>query len=147
MQPRGSCFWVATVLGVLSALPAWAGENMVTILCSPDPAWCEAVKREFGKTGVQTEFVRLSSGAALARLRAEKANPTFDVWFGGSGDSQWVAEAEGLAEFFRPKAWGDLRPQLTKAVDGHDIPPYTGIHGFGVNEKILKEKNLPVPET
>lgn len=133
---------------VLCAPPAAAGENKVVILCSPDPAWCEAVKREFSKaTGIQTEFVRLSSGAALARLRAEKTNPTFDVWFGGSGDSQWVAQAEGLAEFFRPKAWGDLRPQLARAVDGHYIPLYTGIHGFGVNEKILKEKNLPVPET
>jgi hypothetical protein len=56
--------------------------------------------------------VRLSSGAALARLRAEKAAPTFDVWFAGSGDSHWVAQAEGLTEFFRPKAWGELRAQL-----------------------------------
>jgi iron(III) transport system substrate-binding protein len=136
------------VLVVLSTLPAWAGEKKVTILCSPDPAWCEAVKREFSKaTGIQTEFVRLSSGAALARLRAEKANPTFDVWFGGTGDPHWVAQADGLTEFLRPKAWGDLRPQLTKAVDGHYIPLHTGLHGFGVNEKILKEKNLPVPET
>ncbi len=148
MRQRSIWVWVATVLAVVSVVPAFAGENKVTILCSPDPAWCEAVKREFSKaTGIQTEFVRLSSGAALARLRAEKANPAFDVWFGGSGDSQWVAEAEGLAEFFRPKAWGDLRPQLSKAVDGHYIPLYTGLHGFGVNEKILKEKNLPVPET
>ena len=138
---------VATILVVLSVVPAWAGENKVTILCSPDPAWCEAVKREFSKTGTQAEFVRLSSGAALTRLRAEKANPTFDVWFGGTGDPHWVAQADGLTEFFRPKAWGDLRAQLTKAVDGHYIPLTTGLHGFGVNEKLLKEKNLPVPET
>jgi len=139
---------LAMALVVLWALPVRAGENKVTILCSPDPAWCEAVKREFSKaTGIQTEFVRLSSGAALARLRAEKASPTFDVWFGGTGDPHWVAQAEGLTEFFRPKAWGELRPQLTKAVDGHYIPLHSGLHGFGVNEKILKEKNLPVPQT
>jgi iron(III) transport system substrate-binding protein len=69
------------------------------------------------------------------------------VWFGGSGDSHWVAQADGLLEFLHPKTWGDLRPQLTKAVDGHYTPLYTGLHGFGVNEKILKEKSLPVPET
>ncbi len=148
MRQRGSLMLLASVLAVLFTIPAVAGENKVTILCSPDPAWCEAVKREFSKAaGIQTEFVRLSSGAALARLRAEKVNPTFDVWFGGSGDSHWVAQADGLLEFFRPKAWGDLRAQLTKAVDGHYIPLYTGLHGFGINEKILKEKNLPVPET
>jgi iron(III) transport system substrate-binding protein len=148
MRRNGVLILLASVLTVLCALPAWAGENKVTILCSPDPAWCEAVKREFSKaTGIQTEFVRLSSGAGLARLRAEKANPTFDVWFAGSGDGHWVAQAEGLLEFFRPKAWSELRPQLTKAVDGHYIPLYTGLHGFGVNEKILQEKNLPIPST
>ncbi|HEV8676584.1 MAG TPA: ABC transporter substrate-binding protein [Methylomirabilota bacterium] len=125
-----------------------AAQGRVNLLCSPDPAWCEAVKRDFNKaTGIQTEFVRLSSGAALARIRAEKANPTFDVWFGGSGDSHWVAQAEGLLEFLRPKAWGELRPNLTRAVDGHYIPLYTGLHGFGVNDKLLQEKQLPVPAT
>ena len=69
------------------------------------------------------------------------------MWLGGSGDSQWVAQAEGLTEFLRPKAWGDLRPQLVKAVDGHYIPLYSGLHGYGVNDTILKEKNLPAPET
>ena len=138
------------VLGVLAlgAGPSVEAQERLNLLCSPDPAWCEAVKRDFTKaTGIQTEFVRLSSGAALARLRAEKANPAFDVWFGGSGDSHWVAQAEGLLEFFRPKAWGELRSQLTRMVDGHYIPLYSGLHGFGVNEKILQEKGLPVPET
>lgn len=145
---KGLLALLAIALAVLCTVPVWAGENKVAILCSPDPAWCEAVKREFSKaTGIQTEFVRLSSGSGLARLRAESANPTFDVWFAGSGDGHWVAQAEGLLEFYHPKAWGELRPQLTKAVDGHYIPLYTGLHGFGVNEKILQEKNLPVPTT
>ncbi len=52
-----------------------------------------------------------------------------------------------MTEFLKPKAWGELWPQLTKAVDGHYIPLYTGLHGLGVNEKLLKEKSLPVPET
>ena len=150
MKRRGeiSSALVVILLAVLCAVPVWAGENKVTILCSPDPAWCEAVKREFSKaTGIQTEFVRLSSGSGLARLRAESASPAFDVWFAGSGDGHWVAQSEGLLEFYHPKAWNELRPQLTKAVDGHYIPLYTGLHGFGVNEKILKEKNLPVPTT
>ncbi len=148
MRRTSALVLLAAALAVLLVMPAFAGENKVTILCSPDPAWCEAVKREFSKaTGIQAEFVRLSSGAALTRLRAEKANPAFDVWFGGTGDPHWVAQADGLTEFFRPKAWGGLRAQLTKAVDGHYIPLTTGLHGFGVNEKLLKEKNLPVPAT
>ena len=147
MKRTGALVRLAVGLAILCALPAWAGENKVVVLCSPDPAWCEAIKRDFGKTGTGLDFVRLSSGSALARLRAEKANPTFDVWFGGSGDGFWVAQAEGLVEFYHPKAWPELRPQLTKPVDGHYVPLYSGIHGFGINEKILQEKNLPVPST
>jgi len=148
MRTRVGVAIVVLALVALTAGAAGAADGRVNILCSPDPAWCEAMKREFGKaTGIQAEFVRLSSGAGLARIRAEKGSPTFDVWFGGSGDSHWVAQAEGLLEFFRPKAWGELRPQLTRAVDGHYIPLYTGLHGFGVNEKLLREKSLPVPET
>ena len=146
MKRMGMVLLLAIGLAILCAPPALAGEKVV-VLCSPDPAWCEALKREFSKTGTTLDFARLSSGSALARLRAEKANPTFDVWFGGSGDSYWVAQAEGLMEFYHPKAWPELRPALTRAVDGHYIPLYTGLHGFGVNETILKEKNLPVPET
>ena len=58
-----------------------------------------------------------------------------------------MAQAEDLLEFYHPKAWPELWPQLTKAVDGHYIPLYSGIHGFAVNEKILQEKSLPVPST
>ncbi len=147
MKSLGVAVLVALGIGLVCVPSAVAGER-VNYLCTPDPAWCEAIKREFGKaTGIQAEFVKLASGASLARLRAEKANPALDAWVGGSGDSLWVAQAEGLLEFYRPKAWGELRPQLTKAVDGHYIPLYTGIHGFGVNEKILQEKNLPTPST
>jgi iron(III) transport system substrate-binding protein len=139
---------VVVIALVALAAGSASAQGRVNMLCSSNPEWCEAVKREFGKaTGLQVEFVRLSSGAALARLRAEKGSPAFDVWFGGSGDSHWVAQADGLTEFFHPKAWSELRPELTRAVDGHYIPLYTGLHGFGVNEKLLRDKGLPVPET
>ena len=87
--------------GVASAAPA----GKVTVLCSPNPAWCDAVKAEFPKaTGLQVDFVRLSSGEALARLRAERQNPSFDVWFGGTGDPHLQAAEEGLTvEYKSPK--------------------------------------------
>ncbi len=131
-------------LGVASAAPA----GRVTVLCSPNPAWCDAVKAEFPKaTGIAMDYIRLSSGEALARLRAERQNPTFDVWFGGTGDPHIVANEDGLTEFYRPKAWNDLRPELRDAVAGRYIPLYAGILGWALNERLLKEKGLPVPRT
>ena len=44
---------LALGIGLLWMPAAMAGENRVNLLCTPDPAWCEAVKREFSKsTGV-----------------------------------------------------------------------------------------------
>jgi iron(III) transport system substrate-binding protein len=135
---------VMVSFGVASAAPA----GKVTVLCSPNPAWCDAVKAEFPKaTGLQVDFVRLSSGEALARLRAERQNPSFDVWFGGTGDPHIVANEEGLTEFLRPRAWTDLRAEFREAVAGKYIPLYAGILGWAVNERLLNEKNLPVPRT
>lgn len=137
---------VAAVALIAGADPAPA-QQKVTVLCSPNPAWCDAIKAEFGKaTGIQLDFIRLSSGEALARLRAEKGRPSFDVWFGGTGDPHVVAAEEGLTEFYKPKAWDDLRPQFREAVAGKYIPLYAGILGWAINDKLLKEKGLPVPK-
>jgi len=142
---------VALVLATLSAVSA-APAGRVTVLCSPNPAWCDAVRAEFPRaTGIQVDFVRLSSGESLARLRAERQNPSFDVWFGGTGDPHIVANEEGLTEFVRPDAWGDLRAQFRDAVTGPRgpmyIPLYAGILGWALNERLLRSRNLPTPRT
>ncbi len=145
MRQRVIVALLAAVAVLAGAGPASA--QKVTILCSPNPAWCDAVKAEFGKaTGIQLDFIRLSSGEALARLRAEKGKPSFDVWFGGTGDPHVVAAEEGLTEFFKPKAWEDVRPQLREAVAGKYIPLYAGVLGWAVNDKLLKEKGLQPPK-
>jgi len=138
---------VGLVLATLSGVSA-APAGKVTVLCSPNPAWCDAVKAEFPKaTGIGGDFVRLSSGEALARLRAERQNPSFDVWFGGTGDPHIVANENGLTEFYQPKAWADVRPELRQAVAGKYIPLYAGILGWALNDRLLKEKGLPAPRT
>jgi iron(III) transport system substrate-binding protein len=135
---------IVASLGVVSAAPA----GKVTVLCSPNLAWCDAVKTEFPKaTGLAFEYVRLSSGEALARMRAERQNPSFDVWFGGTGDPHIVANEEGLTEFVQPRVWNDLRPEFRDAVARKYIPLYAGILGWAVNERLLREKGLPVPQT
>ncbi|MGH2403814.1 MAG: ABC transporter substrate-binding protein [bacterium] len=136
---------VFAAIGVAHAGPA---SGRVTVLCSPNVEWCDLLKASFPKpTGIQLDFVRLSSGEALARLRAEKANPIFDVWFGGTGDPHFVANEEGLTEFYRPRAWNDLRAEFRDAVGAKYIPLYIGILGWAVNGRLLREKNLPEPKT
>ena len=130
--------------GAAHAAPA----GRVVVLCSPNPAWCDAVKAEFPKAaGIAVLDVRLSAGESLTRLRAERQNPTFDVWFGGTGDPHLTAVEDGVTEFYKPKAWDDLRPLLRNAVGGRYIPLYAGILGWAINNHVLDEKHLPAPRT
>ena len=52
---------------------------------------------EFTKdTGIKIEYLDMSSGEVLARIRAEKGNPLADIWFGGGVDSFIAAQNDGL---------------------------------------------------
>lgn len=136
--------FIGVVMVVLLGL---ASAQSVSLLCSPDLAWCEQLGPAFkAATGQDLEFVRLSSSEALARLRAEAANPTFDVWFGGTGDPHLVAFNEGITEFYKPSSWDALIPSLTEAVGETYIPLYTGALGFVVNEAVLEAEGLPIPQ-
>src|SRR5574344_2761999 len=55
------------------------------------------LSKEFEKdTGIKVNFVRMSGGETLSRIRAEKASPKASIWYGGSADSYVVAKKEGL---------------------------------------------------
>ena len=72
----------------LFATAATAGaQGNLTFVCGAQADWCQVVANAYKKeTGGEAKFLRLSAGESLARLRAEKANPSFDVLFGGTGD-------------------------------------------------------------
>ncbi|WP_418361673.1 hypothetical protein [Sutterella wadsworthensis] len=54
---------------------------------------------EFTKdTGIKVNFLRFSSGEALARLTAEKKNPQVDVMLGGPADTYAAGIKEGIFE-------------------------------------------------
>lgn len=132
-------------LGVAQAGPS---PGRVSVICVPALAWCNAIKAGFPRaTGIALDFLRMSSGEALVRVRAERANPLFDVWFGGPGDSMYVASEEGLTEFFRPRIWNDLRTELREVTEGKYVPIYTGVLGWALNPRLLREKNAPEPKT
>ncbi len=58
---------------------------------------------EFTKdTGIKVNFLRFSSGEALARLTAEKGNPQVDVMLGGPADTYAAGIKDGIFEGYRP---------------------------------------------
>ncbi len=72
---------------------------------------------EFEKaTGNHVNFIRFSSGEALARLIAEKGNPQVDVLFGGPVETFTAGEEQGIFDVYVPPA-ADL-PARFKSTKG-----------------------------
>lgn len=98
------------------------------------------------KTGIKVEYVSMSTGEALAKIKAENGNTTNDIWFGGGVDSYIAARDLGYLESYTSKEADKINDKY-KEKDGY----YTGLAlvpvGFIVNEEILKEKNLEAPTT
>ena len=130
----------------LNALPAMAD---VTIYCSTEEEWCQAMVIGFtDATGIDVNMTRKSSGETFAQIKAEESNPKGDVWWGGTGDPHLQAAEEGLTEPYVSAMRDQLHPwaiaQATSAGD-RTIGIYSGALGFGYNTDLLAADNLSEP--
>ena len=123
-----------------TAAPKAALKGDLNLLCTPQEIWCQGMKKEFEAKypGVTVNYVRLSSGESLTRLRNEKVNPQFDIWWGGPADSFIAAKKEGLLEPYKTAAQANLiDPKLM--IDQDATPQWVGIYvgslGFATNTK------------
>lgn len=96
------------------------------------------------ETGVKVNFIRLSSGEALARVIAEKNNPQIDVLFGGPADTFAAGVKEGVFEPYNPKG-ADKIPAKYKDPSNYWIGVAVDPISFMFNAKYLKDNNIPVP--
>jgi iron(III) transport system substrate-binding protein len=96
------------------------------------------------KTGIETVYVRASTGETLNRIRAEQARPQASVWFGGPGDSYRVAQDEGLLEAYISPSAESIADQF-KDPDGYWTGLYTSNLGFASNRGLLAERGIEVP--
>ncbi|MEO3778388.1 ABC transporter substrate-binding protein [Micromonospora sp. B11E3] len=120
--------------------------HVVHVVCGATEDWCAATTKKFTETtGVKADFVRLSSGEALARIKAGKSNAEFDVWYGGPADGYAAAGAEGLLEPY-VSANASVIPNKYKDPQGVWTGVYVGALGFCSNTKLLAKKGLEVPD-
>jgi iron(III) transport system substrate-binding protein len=121
------------------------GSGSLTILGTPQEEYIQGVAKAFeAECGIKTSYVRLSSGEAVAKLTADKANPQFSVWWGGPADGFIAANNAGLLEAYKPKLF-DTIPAQYRDPNGVWTGIYVGALGLAVNTKVLKDKNLPEP--
>ena len=120
-------------------------EDTLTVLCTPQEDWCQAMVAAFQEeTGIETSYVRLSSGEAFARLQAGADNPEFSVWWGGPADAFVAANEEGLIEPYVSPSAADIADDQ-KGADGIWTGVYVGALGFCSNTAVLGELGVDVP--
>jgi iron(III) transport system substrate-binding protein len=141
-------FGLTLLILLVAGVSLVAQQNVVTLYGSAEPRSVEALAEGFEKAypGARVDWIRMSSGETLARLRAEKGNPQADVWWGGTTDPHSIAALEGLTEDYRPSNWRELDPRFRDPLGGWKvIGVYVGALGLSVNEGVLRKKGLPVP--
>lgn len=135
---------VAAVFAAAVAWPAVAADTVNVYSIWPEN-WARPMFEEFEKsTGVKVNFVRFSSGEALARVIAEKNNPRVDVLFGGPVETFAAGINEGLFEPYRSPSFVKLPPRFKQA-DGLWTAIADDPLVFMTNAKFLKENNLKPP--
>jgi len=137
---------LAMVVVVAWALPAQGGQvlHMYTAL---DTAESQLYIPEFEKdTGIKVQWVRLSSGEVLARLRAEAKNPQVSIWYGGPSQDHIAGKKAGMPAPYKPPL------EWTLPANGHDpewqwVGYYFGAIGFASNTEFLKRAGVPAPSS
>jgi iron(III) transport system substrate-binding protein len=135
---------LAMVGGAAWVMPAHAGQvlRMYTAL---DTAETQLYIPEFEKdTGIRVEWVRLSSGEVLARLRAEAKNPQVSIWFGGPSQDHIAGKKAGTSAPYKPPLDWTLQANAHDP-DWHWVGYYFGAIGFGSNADFLKKAGVPAP--
>src|SRR3989454_10865670 len=137
--------WTLLALSAqFAALPALAADTMNAYSIWPEN-WARPMFEEFEKaTGIKVNFVRFSSGEALARVIAEKNNPQVDVLFGGPVETFAAGINEGVFEPYKPPSFARL-PARFRHPDGQWVAIADDPLVFMSNTKFLKESNLRPP--
>lgn len=101
--------------------------------------------QEFEKqTGIKVNFLRFSSGEALARVMAEKNNPRIDVLFGGPVETFAAGIKEGIFAPYKSPSFDKL-PARFKQSDGMWTAIADDPLVFMTNGAFLKTNNLKPP--
>jgi iron(III) transport system substrate-binding protein len=138
--------WLLCLLAGAVLLPASAlAADTVNAYSIWPENWARPMFQEFEKaTGIKVNFVRFSSGEALARVIAEKNNPRVDVLFGGPVETHAAGIKEGIFEPYRPPAFPALAARF-KHAEGQWVAIADDPLVFMSNVKFLKEHGLQPP--
>lgn len=132
----------------LSAGSAMAAGEL-NLICAADVVICEQMKGDFEKAhDIKVNMVRMSSGEAYAKIRAEARNPKTDLWWAGTGDPHLQAASEGLTAEYKSPMLDQLQDWAKNQAESSGfktVGVYAGALGWGYNTQIFKQKGYKEP--
>lgn len=125
-------------------------QDGLNMICAAEPEICESMKRGFEEhASVSVNMVRISSGEAYAKIRAEARNPKTDIWWGGTGDPQLQAASENLTAEYKSASFDQLQDWAKKQAESskfRTVGIYAGALGWGYNTAVLDKKGAKAPQ-
>jgi iron(III) transport system substrate-binding protein len=136
--------FVASSVATLLPIGAKAADTLKAYSIWPEN-YARPMMEAFEKaSGIHVNFIRFSSGEALARVVAEKNNPQVDVLFGGPIETFTAGQGQGVFEAYKPASWSEL-PARFKDADGLWTAIADDPLVFMSNTQFLAQHNLHAP--
>lgn len=140
-----SCVAIATAEDEIN-WRAFEGSELNVYGGSDEPhvkAVCAAFE---AKTGIKTNWQRLSGNDCFTRIKNERDNPQADIWYGGTWDPYIAAAKEGLLYAYEDcKGVANYRSENYGVGFPYWFGIYSGWIGFICDSEELASRNLPVP--
>src|SRR3990172_11593788 len=140
--------WYVILLVAIALLPVpaiRAQSPSLTIYSSVDEENSRKILTAFQRaTGIEPRTTFLSTGPALARMEAERANPQADVWFGAPSENHVDAKIRGLTQPYKSPNAAALDARF-RDPEGYLTSFYMNPLGAGLNTKVLESRGIKRP--
>ena len=97
------------------------------------------------EVGPKVEFISMSSGEVLSKLKAEGGTPAADLWFGGGIDAFMDAKDNNLLEKVDFDAADDLAPSETIQLDRETVLAFVTRHGSTNSHTAILARTMNIP--
>lgn len=136
-----------TIIALAVLVPAVAFAQSITVYSSVDEANAQKILSAFTKaTGIDVNFIHLSSGPAMARIEAEQSNPQADVWMGAPSENHVLAKERGLTQPYQAPNAAALESKFVDT-EFYWTSFYMNPMGVAVNTQWANDHGVELPTT
>src|SRR4030043_1353510 len=131
------------LLGSQTAVRAQEALRMYTALDTNEAKiYIEAFIKD---TGIKVDWVRMSAGEVLTRIKAEARNPQVSITYGGPSVEYIAAKKEGLLVPYKSPVGAPFLKGNLKDPEDFWTGFYFGAIGFGNNTSWFEKNKVPLP--